>query len=550
MKRACFLSLALMLTGSAMAVPFDNSAGGPAVAVVNSAGGGDYTSLADAISAFNAVAGNINRPWTLQIASDLTETTNIFVGNTFGAGGSLTIKPAPATTPTIQFTDATTPAGIFGHFVFGVNSGALPDTPNYRPSDGNYIIDGSNTDGGTTRDLTIQVGTPATPIASTNNRLIRIFGETHGVIIRNCVLNIYDTAGTISAIALAGGQVPNGGTSVAPDRTQIINNLINSVSNSNNSFGIDSTMAANGTAATGTSFDDTVISGNTINAQQRGIFMNGFANTLVEANTVNLTGSLGTITHQGIFHFNSNGVSPFTVNINRNRVNIAVVLASGDYTAAQGGIGILCDSGSAGAVGAFNVTNNTVKLSLTGATTPTDILSRGISISSITSNYIIEHNSVEVAAGSANGSTASRLAAMSSVLGFSSGSAAIRNNIFVNRDLDGNSSGLFVGNTVNVSSADNVLVGRVPGRIGATDFANIGDWTTLSTIDTTSQSVDPATTSPAWDSDLLFPGTPAGVANVAASTTLVDVLGNARPATGALPGAQQPSSSASDWMQY
>jgi hypothetical protein len=139
---------------------------------------------------------------------------------------------------------------------------------------------------------------------------------------------------------------------------------------------------------------------------------------------------------------------------------------------------------------------------------------------------------------------------MSSVLSFSSGSAAIRNNIFVNRDLDGNSSGLFVGNTVNVSSADNVLVGRVPGRIGATDFANIGDWTTISTIDTTSQSVDPATTSPAWDSDLLFPGTPAGVANVAASTTLVDVLGNARPATGALPGAQQPSSSASDWMQY
>lgn len=552
MKKALFTVLAAsLLAGAPMtqafAATFDSSTGGPAVAVVNAGGGGDYLTLGEAATAFSGVVGGINRPWTIEIASNTTEATNVYFANTFGVDGSLTIKPAAATTPVVDFTFTGTVTGIFGHLVIGTTDGTLPDTPNYRESNGKYTIDGSNTVGGTTRDLTFKVGSSGTPLATSMNRLIRVFGNNHGVVIKNMKLHMYDTSGTASAVALAGGQVPSGGTSVAPDGIQILNNEIISSSSTNNAFGIDSTMAANGTAAAGTSFDNSLIADNDITAQQRGIFMNGFANTTVARNNVSLVSTLGNVTFGGIFHLNSNTVSPFTINIDRNTVDVAITAAT--WTAAQGPIGIFLDSGSVGAVGNFNVTNNTVKLSAQGGSA-TDILFRGISASSVTSNYVIEHNSVELAAGSASGVTASRAAAVSAVLTFTTGSAAIRNNILVNRDLDGATSPLYTAAVTNVTSANNNLVGRVAGRVGTTDYADIATWNSTSTIDTTSQSVDPATTSPAWGADLLFASAPGTIATVAASTTLTDINGNTRPATGAFPGAQQPSSSVADWMLH
>ncbi|MGI8907168.1 MAG: hypothetical protein ACR2IE_11835 [Candidatus Sumerlaeaceae bacterium] len=54
------------------------------------------------------------------------------------------------------------------------------------------------------------------------------------------------------------------------------------------------------------------------------------------------------------------------------------------------------------------------------------------------------------------------------------------------------------------------------------------------------QSVDPAST-PAWDATLHFASKPVGgLTTVAASAPLFDVHDNARPATGALPGADEP----------
>jgi len=546
MKRSALLLGLVLFPASVFAALIDSSTGGAAVATVNAGGTGDYLTLGAAVAAVNA-AGTINRPWTIQIETDTTEATNIYMGANFGVDGSITIKPAPSTAPVVTFTDTTTPPGIFGHFVIGVNSSALPDLTNYFTSSNKYVLDGSNTVGGTTRDLTFQAGTSTTPFASPVNRIIRIFGANDGVVVKNMKIYFYDTAGNNHAIGVAAGQVPSGGANAIPLNTQIINNELVSGGTAAGGVGVDTSGAANGTVPAGSAITGLVVRDNDITARQRGVFLSATSGATVERNRITLTGGAsGTITYAGIFHFQSNGVTPFSITIDRNVIDVTVTAAA--WTAAQGPIGIFSDTGSAGAVGAFQITNNTVKVSAQG--TEADILSRGMSLGSVTSNYVVEHNSVEIADGAASGASASRLTGISSPSTMTTGSVTVRNNIVVNRDASGSSSAQYTGAVTNVTSVDNVLVGRVPGRIGATDYATVGDWNTTSTIGTNNQSVDPATTTPAWGSNLQFASAPGTIAVVANSTTLTDVNGNARPATGAFPGAQQPSSTAADWMQY
>jgi len=551
-------TLALVgVAGSLPAALFDNTTGGPITATVNAGGSGDYLTLGAAVAGFNGVVGGINREWTIEIQTNTTETANMFMSNTFGVGGSVTIKPAPATTPVVDFTDTTSPAGIFGHFVIGVNSGALPvllPTQNAFPSVNGYILDGSNTVGGTTRDLTFQAGTVGTPVASSVNRLIRLFGDNDGVVIKNMNISFFDTGGNNAAIGLGAGQVPAAsGNNVAPDNCTITNCSITSGgTGTSGCVGIDTTNAANGTLAAGNSIQGLTVTNNNIIARQRGVFMNSCTGATVRNNTISLLGGTsGAVTLGGVFFFNSNGVTPFTIDVDRNVIDVDVNVAT--WTAGQGVIPLFFDSGSAGAIGTFNISNNVVKSVTTGgAAVPADILMRGLVASSITSIYNIEHNSINIGTTLANGTSAGRAAGIAFPLTFTTGSANVQNNLIRYAEADGTAVSVYTAAATNVTIAGNDLVdfGTV-GRVGATTYADLVDWqgAGYDSVVSGGQSVDPTLTTPAWDANMHFASKPiAGLGTVAASTVLTDIDGDARPATGAVPGADEPAITAvADW---
>ncbi len=130
-----------------------------------------FNTLSDAITALNTfgvssavrflIDGNLNEIGAnlLITRSDLTPTNN------------LTIKPAPTKTPSITITGCTTTAGATQYSGLAY-SGAS-----------NITIDGSNTDGGTTRDLTLAMND------SLNGRIgITLFGNTDAIFIKNLVI--------------------------------------------------------------------------------------------------------------------------------------------------------------------------------------------------------------------------------------------------------------------------------------------------------------------------------------------------------------------------
>lgn len=139
--------------------------------------GGDYSTLAAAISDLNTkgVSGTL----TFLINSDLTE-TGIHEITTTSLNGTnkLIIKPAAGKTPVVTFGSLTT-SGNGGNACLAV-SGAASNV-------GNITIDGSNTDGGTTRDMTFIIND-----GTAGRYVIRLNGETDNVAIKN--LKIQTTA--------------------------------------------------------------------------------------------------------------------------------------------------------------------------------------------------------------------------------------------------------------------------------------------------------------------------------------------------------------------
>lgn len=534
------------------AIPFDNSTGSAVVATVGT--GGDYPDFKAACDAFNAVVGGINRPWTMQILNNLTEPNLVSVANTFGVDGSLTIKPAPSTTPTIDFTYASTaPGGFFGHFVVGSNAiAAVPASDAEIPdTNGKYIIDGSNTNGGTTRDMKFAVGESAA-VASPVNRILRIVGRTDGVVVKNLRMVFNDTAGSYPCIGLGAGIV--GSTPFAPDNClidncELISGQITGVGASG--FGIETSTASNGSLPSGTAIEGLTVQDCDITARQRGIFMSGVGDATIQRNNITITATATSTLTNAIFHLNSNNDLAFTQTYDSNVISVesAINAAGGN-----GAIGIMMDGGSAGAVGTFNVRNNIVKGAFLTNASAIDCVARGISAASVTSNYNIEHNTVIHAASSASAATAGRVAGISLPLALTTGTAAIRNNIVTTAEVDGTAAAVYLTSATGVTSVGNNLfaaVGGRVGRVGATDHATLASWQGAG-FDTgaDSQSVDPSTTTPPLDSNQHFAQRPiTGLGSVASSTVLTDIDGDARPATNAIPGADEPPtvSAVADW---
>lgn len=150
---------------------------------------GNYPTFREAVTALNEMS-TFTEDVVLYITSDLIEDcTASGIGLAVDPSPhTITIKPAPGTTPTLAFHyPADINAGPSGAFIVGI-----PHTNNISWADAtptrNVIFDGSNTQGGTTRDLTIT----NTSQSQRNAMPMLLLGDVENVVVKN--LNIYHQA--------------------------------------------------------------------------------------------------------------------------------------------------------------------------------------------------------------------------------------------------------------------------------------------------------------------------------------------------------------------
>ncbi len=229
-----------------------------------------FASLSVAVTAINSagLAGDVN----FLINGDITEANDIALGVNTNSY-TLTIKPVIGTQPTITFSKATVVSGtqmIDGHFIIGSPSA---ENTNLIPTH-KVIIDGSNTPGGTTRDLKIVGATTTTTVTKS---IIRIFGNNDNIAIKNCEIINNCKSGNAAAPINVTNYVGN----FAADNLTIDNNMLNS-SLANGSVGIQ--VSASGTPTVG--IKGLIISNNQISSRQRGIFCNYVNDANIFGNTI------------------------------------------------------------------------------------------------------------------------------------------------------------------------------------------------------------------------------------------------------------------------
>ncbi|MDD8018839.1 MAG: choice-of-anchor D domain-containing protein [Bacteroidota bacterium] len=443
-----------------------------------------YASLKAACDSLNAHTAEITTDRIYYITSDLTEPVNVNVfGNTNGA--IVTFKPYTGITPTITFTQTTDNTGLSGGFIFGVKNLTTTSGSNYgitlNDSTQNFVIDGSNTNGGTTRDLTIKTNTGI----SGNTNPIRIFGNTNKITIKNTVVvtgqsvsyAILITVRQTAAVGYAGTYVPD---SIMVDNCDVTN-----------TFGSAGQGIAISNSGAPSAFPTGVVfSNNKVTAKTRGIFLNNAGNTDVFGNEISVTQTTAGNLSEGIYAF-AIGSSTNVTNIFNNKI---IVLSTANTTAGSYGI----EGIQIGTQGIYNIYNNII----TGFVFP-DLAQGifvGIGVATATTNGItanIYYNSIFMANGSNTaGATPPIQAAFYMKLNGASGTRAVnlKNNIFANLESDYATQAIYVDTTnapTLVSNYNNLYSaggsGKV-GKFGVTDCATLADWKTASSQDANSVS--------------------------------------------------------------
>lgn len=491
------LGTVMLLGASASAATFTANSGAGSSTIGS---GGDYATLAAAAADFNGaqpVTGN----YTFFVLGDLTEAANVAFGKNTN-GFTVTLKPAPTVTPTITFNGLANGTDMNGNLVIGAN--ALANIATDLVPTNNFVIDGSNTVGGTTRDMTL------TNAAVTYNisRVVSIIGNSDNVVVKNCNIINNATAGT-SPGALAVIKRFDGTNNLLPDGFLIQNNLIRSIAALNGN-GLDFNRSGAPTVAV----NDWVVTGNTIEARQRGINIVASINGTMSNNTVHvgLGGSNASLLSHGLFVQNGGGVANQTFNFTRNRVKVQT---NNEVTGNFGAVGLALVS-TAGTGNVVNMNNNMIHIESTVASSTNAMRLCGTDlVSAVTFN--VYHNSILV---SATGTLTNQVpntggaSITNGVHGLGTHRASLAaivnsaNNIFhcniaggaaVNRM---STAGTLASNFNNLSNS-----GGHTGAIGATVHTTLSAWRTASSNDANSFAVNPlTTTNSAW--------APSGVANL------------------------------------
>lgn len=186
-------------------------------------GGGDpeFTTLWAACSTLtaNGVSGACTFYFTE--SKTYTEATDVYLGVTgTSSTNTITFKPYSGVVCTLSFTSsAVRTSGIDGHWVIGTsdyyNTTSLVST--------NYVtIDGSNSSGGTSKDLVILGAN-----ASGQKSIIRVYGNNDYITIKNCIIINQNTSGNSTAPIQFTNRY-DGTTNFTPDNYTINNNTLTS----------------------------------------------------------------------------------------------------------------------------------------------------------------------------------------------------------------------------------------------------------------------------------------------------------------------------------
>lgn len=275
----------------------------------HSVGQNGYSTLGEAVRDLNrkGLVGDV----TFYINANVTESEQIYLAvNT--QGHTVTIKPQQGTSPILDLTNATQVGGgkIDGVFVIGSSSHEKTDMVDTH----NIVIDGSNTKGGTTRDLIIQG-----PVTTKQLSTIVVFGNNDNFILKNCKLvhqsgaDYHNAALMITNVNLT---MPDGSkVDKLPDNVSVLNNEIDAVGGR----GADCIYVnTNGTPAEGAV--GWHIDGNILNANYTGIQLQYVDKAIISNNTIAVTQTNSSNSTAILLDEKVSDVSEGVINIHGNRL--------------------------------------------------------------------------------------------------------------------------------------------------------------------------------------------------------------------------------------
>lgn len=353
-----FLALALagvVITGKVSAAVYTPYTGvsTPAGGASSIGTGGTYTSLAAAIADVTGAGSLTGGPWTFYLLNDLTEPLNLVVGATTN-GNSITIRPATATNVVLTLNQSAqhAVAACRTAYCFAVGITKTRTFSNaaatlwYAKTD-NFIIDGSNTPGGTTRNLTIQ-----NFAGNFSQTVVGVWGNSDGFQIKNCNITNRATAGG----AYFASQARFNGTTTAqgvPDNGLVENCWMRSPSIPLTTF--YQPLLSGGASGNTVHQDGWVYRKNNIWTCFRIIFQNS-KNFLFEENVVNSNSTFNGSNHCA-YMFTSNVADPVTATFNANIFCATISSTNGS----SGVSGIYIDDNNLGP-NTYTITNNVFSL--------------------------------------------------------------------------------------------------------------------------------------------------------------------------------------------
>jgi hypothetical protein len=497
---------------------------------------GHYATLKAACDDLSKAGNKVTGNCTFYITSDITEecTGGIGVGLAVNPGTfTITFKPAAATTATITFkypSDGND--GPSGAFIIGLNS-AIMAWADLKPTK-NIVFDGSNTDGGKTRDLTIQND----PTAHRNGIPFLIVGDVTNVVVKNCkVYNKsqgFSTTQTFfnSAIVLRTATSANTGASEIGPSNITIDNCHLSANFENVAFGkqgFGTYSAAQGTGFPTTSYSDKIVVKNClIEGKGRGLGLHvcGSIQILNNEIQVNMDTETGRATEA--IGFNT-VVEGSTIDIIGNKIT---KISNVNDLDGFGSIAINLDS-----AGTYNINNNVISgFAVANATAAPLGYAIGVKITASNATAKVYNNTFVLPNLSAKAGKIQYACFVQE-----DGTLDLKNNIIVNQESDFASYGIIrVGTKGKFTSNYNDIFFPATGKFGqwaGADCAALTDWKTKSTQDANSISVDPKFVS-ATDFHLAA-GSPAAGTGVAITEIKTDIEAKARaakPSMGAYEG--------------
>ncbi len=247
---------------------------------------GNYASLAAAVTDLNA--NGVGGPCTFYFTDNTTYTdTAVSLGCTgTSSTNTITFKPYTGITATINFTSEFAKS-IDGMWVIG-----SPNNLNSNLVSTHYVtIDGSNSVGGSTKDLTIQG-----PVTAFQRSVFRIFGDNDNITIKNCIINNRSTsASSTSPIQFTDYNASS--VNYIPDNYTIQNNTLSSVAGNG---GLGVFLSNSGTPTVG--MTGATISNNIISHRgTRGIMCNYVNDANIFGNSISADMQLGSGAGAGIW---------------------------------------------------------------------------------------------------------------------------------------------------------------------------------------------------------------------------------------------------------